>query len=309
MGIACTGANRIQFTHALSTLPLSMSFWFRVPNATAFIELHSSSGAPQVSAAGNVGGDPINLQEGSDSINTSTGFTANVWQQCSYSLNTSGGTGAVYVNGGGKQTITLSTAAAPSNMLFGSGSVNLDIAEIAFWSAVLTDTEMAILGQGFSPALVRPTSLVHYLPCVRNVQDHIRATTIVQSGNAVTDHPRILSRRNRQTYFAEPPNTIAVSAINTLLLGQSAARSRIQASAANAITFGQSTYPPRVVVQAVNTLALAQLQGNNNIAENTLELTQSAYLPHVARAFEQNLHIRQLVRAKVGNIASGRYRR
>lgn len=311
MGISCTSGagNRIQFTHALSTLPLSLSFWFRVPNTTAFIDLYSSSGAPQLSAAGTVGGDPINLAQDSDNISTSTGYSANVWQQCSYSMNTAGGTGIVYVNGGGKQSTTFSTGAAPSNMLFGSGSANVDIAEIAFWNVVLTDAEMAILGLGYSPLLVRPSSLVHYLPCVRSVQDVIRATTIVQDGSAVTDHPRIVNRKSRHTYFAAPPNEITASALSTLALSQSAALSELERTALNAIVFSYSTYPPFVEVGATNTLALVQERQYNNNAQNTIALAQQAYSPEVLRTIEQTLRLRHTLRAVTGNLASGRYRR
>lgn len=44
-----------------------------------------------------------------------------------------------------------------------------DLAEVAIWSAALDDAEMAALGKGFCPQLIRPQSLVAYWPILGNL--------------------------------------------------------------------------------------------------------------------------------------------
>lgn len=79
---------------------------------------------------------------------------------------------AVYLDGGGKGTNT--TSRNPSNdtiaLARGNGTgflLNGRIAEFAVWDAALTDDEVAQLGAGVSPLLVRPINLYFYFPLVR----------------------------------------------------------------------------------------------------------------------------------------------
>jgi hypothetical protein len=65
-----------------------------------------------------------------------------------------------------------------------------DLAEVAIWTAALSDAEIASLAKGFSPLRVRPQSLVYYQPLVRS--DHVwKGPTMPRTGSpGVTRHPR-----------------------------------------------------------------------------------------------------------------------
>lgn len=66
------------------------------------------------------------------------------------------------------------------------------IAEVAVWGETLTPDEIVSLAQGFSPALIRPQSLLFYAPLVRNLIDIRGGLTLTDNGpSAVADHPRI----------------------------------------------------------------------------------------------------------------------
>lgn len=309
MGISCTSGagNRIQFSVTSTTSPWTISFWFRVYSDTAFINIFGFPGI-DVSAGGSIGGDPLNVQDGSlNTWDTTNGFTKDIWQHCTLSRS-GGGTASLYINGGGKVSGALD-APGSATAIFGSSAANVDIAEIAMWGVQLTDAEVAILALGASPVLVRPASVLHYLPLIRAVQDRARSTSITSDGAGVTDHPRVFHKRNRKVFFAAPPNEVTASALSNLALSQSAALSELERTALNAIVFSYSTYPPFVEVGAANTLALTQSREYNNNVQNALALTQQAYSPEVLRTIEQTLRLRHTLRAVTGNLASGRYRR
>lgn len=67
-----------------------------------------------------------------------------------------------------------------------------DIAEVAIWSAALTQAEITSLAKGFCPRRVRPQSLVLYSPLLRNLQDVRQARSLTNNNSAsVSDHPRV----------------------------------------------------------------------------------------------------------------------
>jgi hypothetical protein len=65
------------------------------------------------------------------------------------------------------------------------------VAEVALWSAALTDDELVSLAKGFKPSRIRPQNLVWYSPAVRNLIDLKRGLTITNENATVTDHPRV----------------------------------------------------------------------------------------------------------------------
>jgi hypothetical protein len=73
-----------------------------------------------------------------------------------------------------------------------SDYINGRLAEVGIWDAALTAAEIALLAQGFSPALVRPQSLVFYAPLVRDLVEVARGVTLTNNNGAtVVDHPRL----------------------------------------------------------------------------------------------------------------------
>lgn len=79
---------------------------------------------------------------------------------------------------------------------FAAGTRNWDgvLADFAIWDAILTAAEAAALDRGCSPLMIRPASLVEYVPMLRNnVSMKLAAPTI--TGTVVQPHPRIIMPR------------------------------------------------------------------------------------------------------------------
>jgi hypothetical protein len=72
------------------------------------------------------------------------------------------------------------------------------LAEFAVWDVILNAAEGAALtGDGISPLLIRPASIVEYVPMVReNLSYKLAAPTI--TGTAVQPHPPVLHPRNKK---------------------------------------------------------------------------------------------------------------
>ena len=67
------------------------------------------------------------------------------------------------------------------------------IAEVGIWNIALNTSEIAALAKGFAPPLVRPTSLVFYLPCIVDTDKDLRGgLSLTPSGSpTVGSHARI----------------------------------------------------------------------------------------------------------------------
>jgi hypothetical protein len=64
-------------------------------------------------------------------------------------------------------------------------------AELAVWTETLNAAEIASLAKGFTPDKIRPSSLMLYLPLVRDIGDPVAAATLTDASSTVTDHPRV----------------------------------------------------------------------------------------------------------------------
>lgn len=90
------------------------------------------------------------------------------------------------------------TATSPSGSAvhFGNRSDDLRnwngrLAECAIWDVILTDGEFAALARGVCPLMIRPASLVEYIPMRRdNVSRKLAAPTI--TGTTVLPHPAVI---------------------------------------------------------------------------------------------------------------------
>ncbi len=65
------------------------------------------------------------------------------------------------------------------------------LCEVAIWNRVLSPSEVASLGDGFSP-LFFPRGLVLYSTAVRDILNRLAGSTITTTGTAVLVHPRII---------------------------------------------------------------------------------------------------------------------
>ena len=95
-----------------------------------------------------------------------------------------------YTHGTPSTTDKLSNAASTAQMLDGV------LCEVGIWNVALTAGEMLALGKGFSPLLVRPSSLIFYMPLMGRVSpepDRVRGNNGTVNGTlAQADHARVI---------------------------------------------------------------------------------------------------------------------
>jgi hypothetical protein len=191
-----------------STEPLTLAGWFRT-NDDAIIQsiitlddANADANSYQLTARGNAG-DVVSGTAGGGTFqtaDTTTSFTVNTWHHAAAVFRTSGDFISAYIDGGskGSNTTDAVVGAGIDHVSIGVRRINNpnayfsgDLAEIAVWNVDLTDAEIAILALGVPAYMVRPASLVHYAPLVRNLQDIASGVTATATGTAVSDHPRI----------------------------------------------------------------------------------------------------------------------
>ena len=105
-----------------------------------------------------------------------------------------------FLNGGQKGTnasVSAVDAGQINRIYIGAADFEGYLAEAAIWDVALTDDEIAVLGLGqfVSPLMVRPESLVFYLPFIRdNDKDLIGGTAMTEFGTispGTHPHPAI----------------------------------------------------------------------------------------------------------------------
>jgi hypothetical protein len=199
---------------AVSGLPFTLACWFNKDNATSNQVLVSVSDDTKswhlawLGAGGAETGDPVVLvtAENIGAIRvdpTTSGFSASQWTHAC-GVWTSSTSRKVFINGGSAGTGTTSSnpagfnttgygaaenGPAPASFIQPFGGL---LAEVGIWSAALTDAEVASLADGFSPAKIRPQSLVRYRPFVREplcVKSGVAVTTA--GSPAAASHTRI----------------------------------------------------------------------------------------------------------------------
>jgi hypothetical protein len=73
------------------------------------------------------------------------------------------------------------------------------LAEFAVWDVILDAAEAAALGKGVSPLLIRPASLVEYIPMIRdNVSFRRSAPTVTATG--IQPHPSVIYPGGLRTF-------------------------------------------------------------------------------------------------------------
>jgi hypothetical protein len=133
----------------------------------------------------------------------SAAMTANEWHGQGFTISNT--TGIHYMNGA--QIGTIATAGSygafttPELCLSightGPTYIAASYAEIGIWNVVLDAGEMAALGKGVSPLVIRPASLVRYIPLIEPTPAEYKTAAVVTVSGATEDeeHPRILRPR------------------------------------------------------------------------------------------------------------------
>lgn len=204
-----SNSNKVRLSSGLITaVPLSISCAYYASSLGSFKTLVSlcNSGAAQdrnlfalkVTSANQASAEAATgagIWNGASSTSVVAGwnFVAGVW--------TSSTSRSAFVNGGGKGTGTNSATPSSINRLTvgsqdnaGSGQPTASgdrIAEVGVWNVALSDDEIAALGKGISPLLVRPQNLVAYLPLIRGLVDPKGNAFAVVGSLSAADHTTI----------------------------------------------------------------------------------------------------------------------
>lgn len=158
---------------------------------TSFAWDHTNSGFRQ--SAHHINADHVNFTI----AKFTTTLLANTWYGLGATWDTS--TLKAYLNGVLDTTVpgsapdaavtgVLTLLAYDAASAFDAG----EIAEFGLWRADLDAGEMAALGKGYAPSLIRPASLILYIPCVRDlvVKKPFGGAFSITGGVSVTPHPR-----------------------------------------------------------------------------------------------------------------------
>lgn len=191
---------------AVSAAPHTMHCAFNVANVTAnhtFLSIADTAGDVdyfRLYAAGADAGDFVKYDARTTgnlrTATTSAAFSASTWHTATavavdasdrtvYLDGANGGTSAISVTPAGLDSMAIGRLerATPTNFCNGT------IAEVAIWNAALNASEVAALAKGFSPRLIRPQSLVCYVPLLNGIIDSTGRTWTDHS-STVGPHPR-----------------------------------------------------------------------------------------------------------------------
>jgi hypothetical protein len=186
--------------------PFTIACWFYADDTSIpmcmFDITNSGDGFQRFTlrARGAIAGDPITFYCNTHA-QTTTGYTINTWHHaCAVAYDTDDR--ACLIDGGSKGTDNNEQApvgldrmdigrlgdSTPSEYFSGR------IAEVGLWDAALSDDEVAILAQGFSPPFVRPQNLVAYWPLIRDTDDDIIGgySMTAFNGPTVGAHPPMI---------------------------------------------------------------------------------------------------------------------
>lgn len=149
-------------------------------------------------AFGAISGHPVGAMNTSyPNVYTSAGYSAQTWHSAAavYDSHIT-----VYLDGGASGVSSEISTLAVSDLMVSARRFNgalvtyggSIIAEAAVWNAALTAAEIASLANGFTPAQIRPQSLVFYAPLVRDLIDAKGGRTLTNNNAAtVAAHPRV----------------------------------------------------------------------------------------------------------------------
>ena len=172
--------------------------WCEVNVTTDTVALHLGQAADAVRFTCEVGG-------GSGTATASASFTANTWHHaCGVAENST--SRLVYLDGGNVGTnatsVTISGMDATKTEFGRRNGASIpeayfsgDMAEAGLWNVALTAAEVASLGKGASPLMVRPQSLVGYWPMLGLSSTELdrwkNRLDMTVNGAAKSAHPRI----------------------------------------------------------------------------------------------------------------------
>lgn len=191
--------------------PLTLACWLKLDTVADFMMLMSRSDAGGTNLArmfidsqGYLYAQSYDGAAAPSALYNATRMSTGFWQHCA-AVFASASSRKVYVNGSVASDTTTSTATG-MNALYVGAQANaslyyLDgaIDQPAEWSAALTDDEIAALASGYSPLLVRPSSLVGHWPfygLATNEEDWVGSSALVPTNSPTyVEGPKIIYPR------------------------------------------------------------------------------------------------------------------
>lgn len=192
--------------------PYSIYCMLRAPNVTAegycagVGRITGGNAVQLIGARGDIAGDPLIgyfVSGAADNVQSSA-YSANVWTHATV-VQSSSTASAIY-NGTAKTTKTINASASGAQTVSvpvigvypnGDGTYSAyfggQVCRFAWWSAALTDDEVAALNKGFSPRFIRRGALEIYVPNVREAIELCNNNVMTDNG-AVYDHPPVIGR-------------------------------------------------------------------------------------------------------------------
>lgn len=211
---------------ALASMPMTFACWFNQDSAAnqTLISMSDSTAASHyfdllalstgvIRFRANAGGAAVNA-------NTSTTYTAGQWGHAC-GVATSATDRAVFLNGGGKGTNATSRSPTTNTTAFAalitsggaSQPFNGLMCDVAIWNVALSDADVAAL-YASGPLMVRPASLVTYLPMIRGrTIALVGGQTYTVSGNPQPGTSHAPVKRRIRPYVPEQPHQIGSAPI------------------------------------------------------------------------------------------------
>lgn len=198
----------LEATSAIVTaVPITMAAWFYADSNTVNqtilgVTASGATNARFTLQCQNTGYLRAAVQAGGSTAGADTTATINTgaWQHGA-AVFTGNASRTVYLDGANNATNTTSltpSAAALNRTNVGTQWRNQArenyfdgrVAEAAVWNVALNASEIAALATGLRPSLVRPQSLVLYVPIIRDVLDLRAALAFTDNATTVVAHPR-----------------------------------------------------------------------------------------------------------------------
>lgn len=192
----------------LTSVPITMACWFNSNDITvsqilmAISDDAADSDYHLLATLDNIAGNPLYIATARSSAafaQTALGYSINTWHHAC-GIFAAVDDRRVYLDGGNKATNGDSrTPVSLDNTTIGIlqqftpfGHMSGLIAEAAIWNIALTDAEVLILANGYSPLFVHPQNLVAYWPLIRGLNDRVGGYNLTATGTIASPHCRII---------------------------------------------------------------------------------------------------------------------
>jgi len=224
-------------TTPVTAYPFTLFNWFNSDNDTDQLttigvgDLSATTDAVSIHPAGSRAGDPMRGRteagDSSDYAETGNGFTVGSWYSTAF-VCTSNVSRTLYLDANVANKSEDTTDLTPANL---SGIdigtlpqsskawyMSGHIAECAIWNVALSEAELAVLADAYSPLFVRPANLVAYWPLIRDLKDIVGGYNLTaHNGPTVSAHPRMIYPRPR--IVSHPAAAVGAVAPTAVLSG------------------------------------------------------------------------------------------